>query len=104
MTIPVFGSSGPGEQIPMPRTTAAVPFSCSFAVTESMADITAARPEPAPLLQIIGPGDWYSMAPDGPTSPAAIFVQPMSTPMTPASRDPEFVMILVPGTKLCQPE
>jgi hypothetical protein len=72
---PVFGSSGPGAQIPIPPTSAA-----SSGMTRAIAERTAFRPSSANEFEIIGSRTWEEISPLASTSPAATFVPPMSTP------------------------
>jgi len=81
MTIPVFGSSGPGAQIPIPEIDPSVPGrEWAAARTASIAEMTAAKPAAA-LLAAMGVRIWKLISPSAFTRPAATFVPPTSTPI-----------------------
>src|SRR4051812_20455340 len=82
ITTPVLGSSGPGQQIPAPRIMHRCPNALPvFVETDSIARTTAAIPDAAPSPLTIGVRVWPQIIPAPSTSPAAILVPPMSTPM-----------------------
>src|ERR1019366_2838998 len=87
MTTPVFGSSGPGEQIPTPRIRLCAPATLTAqADAVSIALVTAASALAAPSFETMGLRVWHKISPLGSTRPAATFVPPTSTPITKSSR------------------
>src|SRR6202021_1971998 len=73
ITTPVRGSSGPGAQIPMPRTGRGV-------ISESIAPITASSPASAEPLAIIGLRSCARILPLLSTNPTAILLPPIAAP------------------------
>src|SRR5713101_2927180 len=87
MTTPVFGSSGPGEQMPTPRIKLCAPAAlAAWADAASIALVTDASPREAPSFETMGLRVWHKISPLGSTRPAATLVPPMSTPITRSSR------------------
>src|SRR5438477_4518901 len=78
-TTPVFGSSGPGEQSPMPLT--APRASGTAERIASTAFFTAAKPSTAVPAACMGTRVLWAISPVEPTSAAATLVPPISTPM-----------------------
>src|ERR1039458_8998441 len=82
-TTPVLGSSGPGEQIPMPLM--AVRASGARANRASTAPLTAANPVGGSAVATIGTRAFCMICPVESTRPAATLVPPTSTPIVMSS-------------------
>jgi len=105
ITTPAFGSSGPGEQIPTPRSNpCCFTISGYFAETDSIAEITALSPAAASPVGTIGVRVCARISPLPSTRPAATLVPPMSTPITRPSCMASFVIRQLPSLRLPNPD
>ena len=84
MITPLFGSRGPGEQIPIPLTAI---FTSELSSTALTADSTAPSPSAGFPFADIGIFVCCLISPLLSTRPAATFVPPTSTPTTNPSCD-----------------
>src|SRR5260370_38777858 len=78
MTTPVFGSSGPGEQMPTPRIKLCAPAAlAAWADAASIALVTDASPRGAPSFDTMGLREWHKISLLGSTRPAAHLLRPI---------------------------